>query len=530
MTRWQRLRRWLERRFELGQVAPAPGVAIEDGVDYRRPPVVPGDVARRGAGHVRAYLLETAQQPTMRGQFDAPNRSAAYDGPVMMPTDDPLAEWGIDTRKMVLTNCHAAFHRNPLAKQAVVLTRQFAVGKGFAITYRNQAVQAVIEAFLGNPENATDEYQKTFIQDLQVDGELFIRFFQGDDGQVVIVPLPPWHVVDIETEPGFFRRVQRYHLVYWDGQRQVDEWVLADEILHVAINRHSYELRGRPDLFVILPWLRAYKEWLENRARQNKWRNALLWDVTIAGASPGSVANAAARYRTPPPDGSIVVHSDKETWQAVTNPSSAGDVAEDGRQIKLMNAVGVGLPEYMLSDGENANLASATAQELPALWKFTDVQQIMAEQVWTPIFKRVVNAAVLAGVLPAEVPEEDSDGDPVREPREPDPVTGEVVEGPPRTLAAVDAFEVAYPELQAQDPKTLAEALQIATLNEWVSNETASTEMGFDYPVEQKKIERERQRALMQANQGQRDFGSGPEADEGTNGATANGREPARMA
>jgi hypothetical protein len=246
---------------------------------------------------------------------------------------------------------------------------------------------------------------------------------------------------------------------------------------------------------VILPWLRAYKEWMENRARQNMWRGALLWDVTISGATASSVAAAATRYAKPPTPGSVVVHSDREGWNALSNPVGASDVAEDGRQMKLMTAVGMGLPEYMLSDGQNANLASATAQQLPALWKFTDAQQTMAEQVWTPIYEWIVQMAIDAGRLEREVSVQDADGD---------DILG--ADDQSEMIDALDAITVKFPDLQEDDPKTLAEALAIATTSGWVSDEGAgdiiAATLGLDAAVERKRIEREKEAARDQAGQG----------------------------
>lgn len=482
----QRRMRPRDEHAPSGRMVQGPSYGIADGAIYDLPVVLPRYVQELGPKAVQAHLAEaSAQQQSMAFQFDPPYRSM-LDGPYTMPVEDPLSEWAYSTRVQVLTNCHAVFQRNPIAKQAVNLTRQFAVGKGHTLTVRNKLVQEALADFCANDENAVREYDKTFIQDLQVDGELFVRVFE-EDGEVVIVPIPPWHITEIRTAPQFFRRVEAYHLQYTpsDGtnvaaQPPVDEWVPASQILHVAINRHSYELRGRPDLFAILAWLRAHKEWLENRARQNKYRNALVWDLSIEGGNPAAISAKAAAMSKPPTDGSIYVHSSRETLSAQTNPIGAGDASEDGRQIKLMAAVGVGLPEYMLSDGENANLASATAQELPALWKFTDIQELMAEQVWTPIYKRVLQARIDAGLLPDEVVIEDSDGDPVLD-----------ANGNTTRVSPLEAFTVDFPDLQTGDPKTLAEALQIAVMNRWVSNETAASEMGYEYSAEQKRIARE---------------------------------------
>ena len=482
------------RRYVIGPAAtPIPGglthaapVRIADGVDYRRPVMLPGAVRDLPRPALQAFLADTGQSYAF--QFDLPYRSAAYDGPVQMPTEDPLVEWDFETRRTVLTNCHAAFQRNPLAKRAVVITQQFAVGKGMSLACHNAGVAAVLDAFRNDPENNVREYEKTLLQDLAVDGELFIRLFADEAGRCLIVPVRPWHVAHIETAPGFFRRVDRYHLQYSASDPHaftpapdwVDEWVPAPAMLHVAINRHSYELRGRPDLYVILPWLRAYKDWIENRARQNHWRGALLWDVTLRGAGPQQVTDARERYRHPPTPGSIAVHSDREEWKPLTADVKAADASEDGRQMRMMSVVGMGLAEYMLGDGENANRATATAQELPALWKFTDAQSIMVHQVWEPVFRWVIGQAVLAGQLDERVRVEHPDGTPILN-----------TEGREQFVAAADAFTISYPELGAKDPRTLAEALAIATAHGWVSQQTAAGRMGFDWATEQRRIARE---------------------------------------
>jgi hypothetical protein len=487
MNWWQRRKRdyrlWQSRQqsaiSELIQNSSQP--CIVDGVDYRQPPIVPGPVRAQGATAVKNHLTESREY--YQGQFDPPNRSSASN-PVTMPLDDPLAEWDYNTRRAVLENCHAAYHRNPLAKRAVDVTRQFAVGKGHTVTAQNQDVQAIIDEFRANPENNILGYDRGFVQDLQIDGELFIRFFNGANGQVVIVPIPPWHIPEICCAPGFFRRILHYHLSYtWtnpnDNQGEIlpiDEEIAPADMLHVAINNHTYELRGRPDLFVILPWLKAYHDWIEDRYRQNKWRGALLWWVKVAGAAPGAIAQKVTQWKKPPTPGSAYVSSDKEEVQALTNPVAANDASEDGRQIKLMVAVGVGLPEFMLSDGQNSNLASATAQQMPALWKFVDAQQLMQEQVWEPVYRRVIQAAIDAGRLPEMVIVQDADGDPVE---------GQT------PIKAVECFKVEYPELQSDDPKTVSEALAIDLSGGLVSRETARGLKGYDHLQETKRIQKE---------------------------------------
>lgn len=498
------------------RIIEAPESRIEDGVDYRRPLLVPETVQQQGFQPLVKYLVESGQVPgrwveqehLYRGPFDAPYRTAS-DLPMVPITDDPLREWDFQTRKYVLTNCHAAYQRNPVAKRAVNVTRQFAVGKGHTVKTQNLQVQEVIDAFRDNPENNILEYERTFLQDLIVDGEIFVRY-QTEAGETLIIPTPPWYVPEIVTDPGFFRRVTAYKLEYNNPQtgEPVQMEVKPEDMLHVPINNHSYELRGRPELYAVLPWLKAYKDWLEDRHRQNKWRGALLWWVKIVGAASGVIASKVAQYRKPPTSGSIAVTSDKEEWSVLSNPVAANDASEDGRQFRMMTATGMDLPEFMLGDGENANLATATAQQLPSLMKFTDMQEIMKERVWTPIYRRVIQNAIDAELLPAEVTVEDADGDPILD-----------TNGKEQTIEAIKAFSVAYYDLLASDPKTLADALAIAVMNEWCSNETAAERMDFDWQLEKKRIANEKEQKREDSAQGKEitpdDIGVDPNAQQG---------------
>jgi hypothetical protein len=487
---------------------PTDPVFYPDGVDYTIPPAM-DDATAADPDKRKAFFESTYGTPHSPGnwaqtQFAPPYRDG-HDNPVAIPTDNPLREWSNQMRWRVLVSTHSAFHRNPLAKRAVNVTRQFAVGRGHTINYLNQDVREAIEAFRDDPENDVRRYEKTFVQDLMVDGELFIRF-AALDGRVVIVPLKPWRVIGINTDPEFFRRVNFYRYQLLPQDRILDPQNTAPEVpapdntpgsipneiqieardmVHVALNNHSYELRGRPDLFVILTWLKGHKNWLEERARQNKWRGALLWIVRILSNAPGIIASKRSQYKTPPKSGSLVVTSQNEEWTAANNPVGANDASEDGRQLRLMVANGVDLPEYMLGDGENANLATASAQELPALWKFTDVQEIMREQVWTPVYKRVLQEQIDTGDLPNEVVIQDAQGDPVLDGN-----------GNQQMIPTLKAFQVQYYDLQADEPKTLAEALGIATSGEWVSDEGAREVIapvwGLDPNTESRRIEKER--------------------------------------
>jgi len=61
---------------------------------------------------------------------------------------------------------------------------------------------------------------------------------------------------------------------------------------------------------------------------------------------------------------------------------------------------------------------------------------------------------------------------------------------------------VAAPQLAEQGPKNIAEALSIAAAQDWISDETAISELGYDPRLENKKLEREKAERQQSALQG----------------------------
>jgi hypothetical protein len=478
---------------------------IHDGVDYRQPMVLPGWLQRewQKAGTLQENFSSMAQ--TYTSQFGNPYR-APTDGPVSPTTEDPLKEWDWMTRERVLSSTHAAYQRNPLANSIVQFTRDFVVGDGFNLTCKNKAIHDALMEFIEDPDNAIREYEQQAIVDLQTDGEIILRFFE-DAERIVAVPQRPWELRAIKTERGFFRRPISYEFFYYltegddpTSQTMTErEIVDASSILFCAINRHAYELRGRPDLYRLLPWLQADKAFHEESARQHKWRNAVYWHVKVANATAEVLAAVKSIWRKPPPPGSAYISSDKQELMAVNNSASGGGEEYIGRAIRLMVILGARLPEYFFADGENANLASATKQELPALAKFEAFQHILVRQLWIPLFKRVIQKLVDAGELPEYVEVQDSNWEPVYKPAMDDETQQK--EDP---VLAIDAFEVAYEPVTSQNLLTMAQAYEVMLNNALVSERSAQEELGLDPSVEAKRMAAEQSRKMREIKMGQR--------------------------
>ena len=305
----------------------------------------------------------TAEQPSGLYDFEPgpPYRRAAG----IRGEDYDLAEMTWQERLVMWRRAHAAWERNPWAKGAIRIIRASTVAQGHTMTYRAASVKTVLEAFRTLPENAIEAYDKQFCEQLLIDGELFVRMTPAPvdrasgapvSAQVVIDPLPPWWVLEIGSEPQFRRRVRAYWVQLFTGDVPERTYpddgpqeIPAADVLHVPINLLAYERRGRSELLAVLPWLKLYKDWLEDRARINRYKGNIYFHLSVANATAAQISTLRNQYRVAPPPASILVTSDNQKLETVEPKIGAAEVAEDGRQIKLATAAGLNIPEYMFA-------------------------------------------------------------------------------------------------------------------------------------------------------------------------------------
>lgn len=388
--------------------------------------------------------------------------------------------------------CYEAYNANPLAYAIIEQTTSFCLGEGVTVSANNKKVQQVIDKFWNDPENRMDERVYSLCTELSLYGEQFIHYFVNQyDGSVVIRQIDPSLIDQIETDIEDVEKPLRYHrrpigqvMAATSGdpppititQQEVDNqgtWFSAgDEVLHVPINKVSNAKRGKSDLATLLPWLRRYKDWLTDRVRINKYKSAFLWDITLTNADKKTIDRKKMEYNYPPEPGSVLIHNEAEQWKAVQPQINAQDAYQDGRQIKLMVAVGATLPEHFLSDGDQGNRATAAEMSLPTLLKFKRRQRTI-KYMLERILDRVILEAQKAGKL-GKGPRVDT------------------------------SYEITFPEIDSGEHQTLAQATNLlvtamanASAKGWISDETAM-QMMFEFAGEEVDIAEEMQKVAQE--------------------------------
>jgi hypothetical protein len=283
-----------------------------------------------------------------------------------------------------------AWRTNPLARRIVALTTDYVVGDGVTVTSQAPRVASFVDTFWHHRQNHMPLRLYEWCDELTRAGELFIVLSRNPaDGMSYVRAIPAARIDQIEVSADDYETELRYHEAlpladsqvegrWWTGVASALPADLEDSqvMVHYAVNRPVGALRGEGDLIPILPWLKRYKAWLEDRVRINKYKGAFLWDVAIQGADSTTLRQKQAQYGKPPEPGSIIVHDEKEQWRAVRPEVAADDAEPDGKAIRLMVAAGAGIPLHFLSEGESATRATAAEMGGPTFRHYAHRQLV----------------------------------------------------------------------------------------------------------------------------------------------------------
>ena len=163
-------------------------------------------------------------------------------------------------------------------------------------------------------------------------------------------------------------------------------------MIHFAINRPVGAQYGESDLAPLLKWLSRYANWLEDRARLNRFRTAFLYVVKGKYISEAErIARQNSLNTSRPNPGSILVCDESETWEILSPKLESHEAGEDGLSLKKMIAAGAGIPMHFLAEPEGSTRTTAEASGGPTfrhfeqrqeylLWMITDILKIVVKR------------------------------------------------------------------------------------------------------------------------------------------------------
>ncbi len=307
----------------------------------------------------------------------------------------PLAERTFAERREMQQQALEAWRVNPLARRLVELTSQYVVGGGITFACDHPATARFLQEVWQHPLNRLAARCSEWCDELTRSGNLFVLLSTDAGGMSYFRAVPASQIDEIRARENDIEQplafVPRPGL---DGRDPPVPWQAYDPqadapdpnggfppvMLHYAINRPVGCAWGESDLAPLLRWLSRYANWLEDRARLNRFRTAFLYLVRARFGGEGErLARQQRLNAQPPAPGSILVADESEAWEVISPRLEADDANTDGLALKKMIAAGAGVPLHFLAEPEASTRTTAEAAGGPTYRRF---EQRQAHFLW----------------------------------------------------------------------------------------------------------------------------------------------------
>lgn len=345
------------------------------------------------------------------------------------------------------------------AGAAVSLMNDFVFGRGVPRPEAaDDEVQKVIDEAWDDPDNqlvlTSYDAQVRLGIDLQIQANIFLLLFDEDEG--VKLTLLDHDSVENATRDDDNRMRVLYYLarerkVEWDYEQDkpkdnvtsytegkvlyYEHWRNVDDleeaggkrpeipeakqgkgrVYHVAINRTSEMVFGIPEFRRTLRWFSAYNEFLRARVDMAQAAAAFVMKRKVKG-TPNQVVKSAAKAMSresllggttgvgdspaqqPGRSGKILTENENVSHESMKLDTGSAGAAQDAQTLRSVISAATRFPQHYLGDAGSANLATATAMELPVL-KAVESRQEVFEGIFRWFIDRVIEKAVEDGRL-----------------------------------------------------------------------------------------------------------------------------------
>lgn len=232
---------------------------------------------------------------------------------------------------------------------------------------------------------------------------------------------PREHIVGPESYDGRIRYYQHHEHEPRPGQEAPPEKLGEGRVYSVALNRTGEMAFGHPSLDRVLRWANAFNKFMESRVDLAQAAAALIMKRKVKG-TPGQVRQIANKAlsrrseigrRVDPSEGSdgslqgmrsgsVVTENEGVEHEAFNLNSGAQNANTDSQMIRSQISAASHMPQHYLGDVGSANLANATAMELPVI-KAVESRQEVIEGIVKWFVDSVIERAIETGRLKKEL-------------------------------------------------------------------------------------------------------------------------------
>jgi hypothetical protein len=295
------------------------------------------------------------------------------------------------SRDETLSQALEAWRVNPIARRLVGLTTQYVVGGGIEISCEHEKAAGFLKELWSHRLNRLTTRLYEFCDELTRSGNLFVLISTDQAGNSFYRAVPAQDIDKIDHRPNDIEQPTAFHpkgsiedpnpqpyLAHLPEDDRLDplSGTFPTVMRHYTINRPVGAQWGESDLSPLLRWISRYANWLEDRARLNRYRTAYMYTVKARFNSEAErTARQAALNSRPPTPGSILVTDESEEWSVIEPRLASDDAASDGLALKKMIAAGAGVPMHFLAEPEGSTRTTAEAAAGPTYRHFEQRQK-----------------------------------------------------------------------------------------------------------------------------------------------------------
>lgn len=316
-------------------------------------------------------------------------------------SNDALVAAGLD-RVAINRQARWYYYNDPMLNHAVRLHSSYTFARGVSVKAREPSIQrAVVEPFWRDQRNrhtlTRAAAQWTLNRDRKLDGELFLAFYVSTlTGRVTVRTIDPSEITQVVSAPGdptwpiYYRREyspQAFDFSrggYTRGARRVEylpdfrnaaaepaagghgsivSWPTNTEIYVMHICTNALGGRGLSHLATALPWVKALKGFMEDRATLTLALATFAFRQKVRG-SRQALARVAAQWgsyetamryggdgRERRQGANTFIENENSTLEQLKTDSGASNAYTDARMLKQMAGIGAdGIFEHYFGD------------------------------------------------------------------------------------------------------------------------------------------------------------------------------------
>ncbi|KKK63604.1 hypothetical protein LCGC14_2992610, partial [marine sediment metagenome] len=290
--------------------------------------------------------------------------------------------------------------KDPLGKQAIRLWTDYTFGSGMTSHSDEDKTEKVRQEFWESKANQnilSARGQRKSSDKLLIDGEVFFAIFLGTKGEAKIRHIDPLEITEIISDVEDKENVLYYRRVWADAQGKAHEAIYrsttnikgepakdqsgndvkhTDDALVYHLTYNTISQRGNPLLLPALIWIKYYTKFMASRIAIMLALAKFAWKTKVKGGQAAVDTIKAKTQGKEVAAASTLLENLGSDTMPIKTETGAQAAYQDGRQIKLMVAAAVGIPEQYFGDISIGNLATAKTVELPMMKMFQSYQKV----------------------------------------------------------------------------------------------------------------------------------------------------------